>query len=600
MNRAIMRKPHRGGKGRDGSWKPPAAGLGWDLAVATQVPPPMAHIVPSDLTTLALAGAHSPEVATLSYLKQALPDAYTVFHSVHWTRDYQGRTVYGEIDFAVVNRAGDVMVIEQKNGGLEETADGLVKVYDDQAKNVGTQVHRSLDNLRDKFRLQRRADGSQRKRLRLSYLIYCPDHRLATVNAAGIDRERVVDAADKDRLADRIQSLLGPGRNPDPEWTGVVERFLGQSFEVVADVHAHIAASERSFTRLSGGLARTIADIQMSPFRLRVRGTAGCGKSIVARDAFVGAVEHGRRPLLVCFNRPLAERLKALVGGGGLVTTFHGLCDAFLKARGHVLDYAGVRTDPDFWPRVQNTVLAEPVPDDWRFDALILDEGQDFSAEWFAIIRRFLVPDADILWLEDRDQDIHGTPPVVLPGFVTFNARCNHRSPESIASFIARHLPFSFECANDLPGLGVGIARYDDPAEQTGLAAAAIERLLDRGFPAEAITVLTWRSRADSVFDGADAIGGVPVRRFANAYDVHGNQVMTDGLLCFESINRFKGQQAPAVIVTDVDPSAGGTPLAVERDLRRLFCSMTRASVRLEIFARRGNALTDAWEASSP
>ena len=123
-----------------------------------------------------------------------MPDEYTVFHGVHWTRDYQGRTVYGEIDFAVLNRAGDVMVIEQKNGRLEETADGLVKVYDDQAKNVGAQVHRSLDNLRDKFRHLRRRDGSQRKRLRLSYLIYCPDYRLMAVNAAGLERERVVDA----------------------------------------------------------------------------------------------------------------------------------------------------------------------------------------------------------------------------------------------------------------------------------------------------------------------------------------------------------------------------------------------------------------------
>ena len=127
------------------------------------------------------------------------------------------------------------------------------------------------------------------------------------------------------------------------------------------------------------------------------------------------------------------------------------------------------------------------------------------------------------------------------------------------------------------------------------LAAAAIERLLAQGFPAEAITVLTCRSRADSVFEGADAIGGLPVRRFSNTYDAYGNQVMTDGVLCFEGINRFKGQQAPAVIVTDVDPSGDGQLLG--RDLRRLFCSMTRASVRLDLFARRGNPLTDPWDA---
>jgi hypothetical protein len=37
--------------------------------------------------------------------------------------------VYGEIDFAVVNRAGRVLLTEQKNGPLLETDAGLAKAY---------------------------------------------------------------------------------------------------------------------------------------------------------------------------------------------------------------------------------------------------------------------------------------------------------------------------------------------------------------------------------------------------------------------------------------------------------------------------------------
>ena len=270
------------------------------------------------------------------------------------------------------------------------------------------------------------------------------------------------------------------------------------------------------------------------------------------------------------------------------MVTFHGLCDQFLKSRGQVLDYGGIYTDPNFWHGIQERVMGEVIDDDWRFDTLIIDEGQDFDADWFEIIRLFTTDKADMVWLEDLDQNIHGTLHVPLDDFVIYRARANYRSPQSIARFLARHLPFEFDPANDLPGLGVGVHRYGVPEDQPKRADRLVQGLLDKGFSADQITVLTCMSRAESVFNTVDTIGGLPVRRFANRYDELGNQVMTPGKLRFESINRFKGQQTPAVILTDVDPRAE----SLEQDLRRLFCSMTRASVRLEVLARKDNPLT--------
>lgn len=96
----------------------------------------MARIFPTDVTRLALGGRQRREVETLLMLRSRLPDDYAIFHSVHWTREYQGDTVYGEIDFAVVNRSGQVLIIEQKNGTLEEREAGLVARYPDGEKNV--------------------------------------------------------------------------------------------------------------------------------------------------------------------------------------------------------------------------------------------------------------------------------------------------------------------------------------------------------------------------------------------------------------------------------------------------------------------------------
>lgn len=76
----------------------------------------MAYIVPSDLTKLALSGAHKPELETLFLLKEKLPNDFTVFHGVHWSREYESWTQFGEIDFVILNRSGEVLFIEQKNG----------------------------------------------------------------------------------------------------------------------------------------------------------------------------------------------------------------------------------------------------------------------------------------------------------------------------------------------------------------------------------------------------------------------------------------------------------------------------------------------------
>jgi hypothetical protein len=48
----------------------------------------MARIIRSDITKPALSGRHTGELATLAQLQKTLPDDYTVFHGVHWSREY--------------------------------------------------------------------------------------------------------------------------------------------------------------------------------------------------------------------------------------------------------------------------------------------------------------------------------------------------------------------------------------------------------------------------------------------------------------------------------------------------------------------------------
>ncbi len=103
----------------------------------------MARIIPSDLAAIEYSNSHSGEIEILRRLQKELPNEFTVFHSLHWSNERPSYTVIGEIDFVIINQSGSILIIEQKNGVLEETEEGLVKHYGRSSKNVAGQVHRS-------------------------------------------------------------------------------------------------------------------------------------------------------------------------------------------------------------------------------------------------------------------------------------------------------------------------------------------------------------------------------------------------------------------------------------------------------------------------
>ena len=172
----------------------------------------MARSLPDGWETLVAAGVAPFEIATLRRLVADLPEDYLVFHGVHWTRLEHGCSAFGEIDFIVLSPAGQVVVIEQKSGVLEEAADGLFKQYRDKRKSVARQMQRSIDALQARYK---QAHGG--RPLVLDYLLYCPDHRVVSPATAGITPERIVDARTAGQLPEKIIAMLialppAPGR----------------------------------------------------------------------------------------------------------------------------------------------------------------------------------------------------------------------------------------------------------------------------------------------------------------------------------------------------------------------------------------------------
>ncbi|KWB54328.1 ATP-binding domain-containing protein [Burkholderia ubonensis] len=544
----------------------------------------MARLIPDDWKSLAATGAAERERETLAALEHALPDSYTVYHGVHWTRAEQGFSVFGEAAFVVVSPAGRVLLIEQKAGFLRETPKGLVKVYLQTERNVPIQLARTQETLHRRLTAALGAGVYG-----VEALLYCPDYTIRQAAIAGVPSERIVDATRKAQLAQVIQQIL-PADEPRVANAPKIHHFLADELALTPDTSALVGQAGTLVTRLSGGLASWARQLEFTPFRLRVIGTAGSGKTQLAVQAMRDAIAAGRRVLYVCFNRPLADYIARIAPPGAKIANYHQLCDWVARDGGYTPDFGA----PDAFGRLEARFAQTPVPERWRFDVLIVDEGQDFHPSWATALERLLAPDGAWWWLEDPLQNLYMREPVALPGWVSLKALTNYRSPRDLLDFVrdvvGRVEPLAAELRSGSPfdGSDLVVSAYGDAnASPAALADAcidatkrAITQALSLGFRKQDIAVLSYRGREGSALAALDQLGPHQVKRFTGKYDLFGNPEYHDGDVLLDSIYRFKGQSAPCVILTEIDFDTLDA-----RAARKLFVGATRATMKLLLVA---------------
>jgi hypothetical protein len=531
----------------------------------------VARIIPDGWEAQQRSGPAQRELETLVRLKAGLPDDYTVYHAVHWTNVEGRHAIYGEIDFVVANRSGDLLVIEQKAGALEETADGLAKRHEGKSRLISVQMARTAESLRAK--LARGVDGAD---IHLDYLLHCPDHRVLAPTTAGLSPERIVDASRRDRLCSVIQEILPPGTNSPI--AARVDRFLRDIIRLDVDVSALIGQARTQVTRLAGGLAHWARQLDIEPYRLRVTGTAGSGKTQLALAEYRDAIEQGKRPLYVCFNRPLADHFSRIAPAGGLVCSFHMLCERLLRSAGRAPDFSL----PEAFTRLVDEAEALPIPEDFLFDTVIVDEGQDFDARWRDMVLRLAKPQARVLWLEDPLQNLYGNPPPELPGWVRLRAQSNFRSPRTVVHFLRTILPDDVQIDAQAPVIDadVEVLSYHDAESLDRAVKQGIRKCYSDGFRQEDVALLSYHGHKSSQVLQKDRLGPHVLRRFTGQYDLFGQPVYSVGDVLAESVYRFKGQSVPAVVLAEIDFDT-----LDEQAVRKLFVGATRATLKLILIA---------------
>ncbi|MEI1703968.1 3'-5' exonuclease [Acinetobacter baumannii] len=143
-----------------------------------------------------------------------------------------------------------------------------------------------------------------------------------------------------------------------------------------------------------------------------LKGVAGSGKSLViaCRAKYLNSVYPDWKVLVVCFNNTLCNHIQNMMSENDVknleISTFHGLVKKITNANLRKLDdespdQYNLRVAEILNSYVESTNFLD------KYDAILIDEGQDFAQEWIQSLVRILNPETNsILFCYDPAQNI--------------------------------------------------------------------------------------------------------------------------------------------------------------------------------------------------
>lgn len=156
----------------------------------------------------------------------------------------------------------------------------------------------------------------------------------------------------------------------------------------------------------------------------RVRGVAGSGKTQVLAYRAAKLASSGQRVLILTFNITLGNYIHDMLAKAPFefewkditVEHFHGFCadilhrfSSFPKIEANIQNDFFQRRLPDLARDVLENSRNERAVNDYKFDAILIDEGQDFTKNWYQFLAAsILKPERDELVVFcDKRQNIY-------------------------------------------------------------------------------------------------------------------------------------------------------------------------------------------------
>ncbi|MQA63890.1 MAG: AAA family ATPase, partial [Actinophytocola sp.] len=384
-------------------------------------------------------GLDAPERKVVQALREQLPDDATVLVNLRLTDTRADR----EADAVVVWPGVGVAVIEVK-GGHVEYADGtwwVGRPHQGRAVQPVKQALKCKYGIREVLRGHPRWTGPDP---RMVHHVAVPYTRLPSgFTAPECPRTLISDRDDiphlADRLAAQLDALESAARPPtEAQAASLVAALTGPQHPQAAFATrnaAHIAEREEHCELLTAQQGSVLDMLREVP-RVQILGGAGTGKTWLAVEQARRLAEEGQRVALLCYSKGLAmwlqRRVQALPEDQrpAYVGTFHALGIQWGAK-------PVVGAPQEYWESglpAEMVRHARYLTPEQRFDAIIIDEVQDFAPPWWEpVLAALKHPDTGrVVTFADEGQLIFPRGALPAKGFTKIVLDENLRNTEPI------------------------------------------------------------------------------------------------------------------------------------------------------------------------
>lgn len=412
---------------------------------------------------------------------------------------------------------------------------------------------------------------------RMVHLVALPDTSLAAAAdfGPGLPRDQVIAKGEEREAMGRIYDLLvgvlqnQPQKQPGDRGVELATEILAGRGDSQAEVAALRALRTDVVQRLTEEQYGVLTLARRMP-RYQVVGGPGTGKTFLAVEQARRWAAAGERVAFVAYSRGLTTWVERLVAswpddvrGRVDVTTFHALGYRWGAAASDAAQQP--EWDVDIPQRMAE--LAGSLDDAHRYDAIVVDEAQDFGRTWWAPLLAAYRDGAagHLAVFGDEAQQVFGREGADELGLQMLTLDENLRNSGPIAATVNLLMP---EDMAVLGGHGPAI-RFVPCASDDAVSAAdeELDRLLEQGWQPSEAALLTTHHRH-------------PLQ--VELVETHGREGYWDSLWdgdfpFYATVPGFKGLERPAIVLA-VD---GFRDEAIARET--LLVGMSRARDQLVV-----------------
>ncbi|OVE69034.1 hypothetical protein CCS79_08900 [Clostridium diolis] len=365
----------------------------------------MARIYP-ELTDAQLDELKSQAEANVyKCFRSSLDEKYIVIHSQSYVAKCKdGGHKDGEADFVIFSANYGLLIVEVKGGGV--MYDPKIGWSSIDVNNKVNEIKNPIEQAKNqKFAIleQLKSDPmwmKMNRRIPIGHAVLFPDiNSVKSLKLPECPKEIIGSKAVLKNVNGWLENVYKywNGTNNTPlgeDGLQVVEQILCSPIYVRPLLRDILDADDKQRIQLTNEQAsvlRTLARCR----RAGIVGAAGTGKTILATEkARILASKKDTKVLIICYNKALGVTLKKqfTLNKQVLACTFHQFCLYCIdlcvkKGITNPLEQAKREMPNDDYYNIQLPLAAyyaiEELKDELRFDAIIIDEGQDFGEEYW-------------------------------------------------------------------------------------------------------------------------------------------------------------------------------------------------------------------------